>query len=153
MYSNEPTPDGTLSVHEVKSSIFNEKNKVTEKNYFHPDSFDQKAENENSKIEYYDHPNESLEKYENSDEDGKNLLRKDTNKDIQKKLSYHNDEEQNDEKDKLKTRRRSKYSQVMNEPLDLESEEKYKQALKDPHNANIQDLKKDKRFSLFQYSK
>jgi hypothetical protein len=155
MYSNESTPDGSETKYELKSSIFNDKNKVSEQDYFHPETLTQKSENETTKIEYYDNPNESSDKHEHisdEEEEGKNRLSKELNKDIQKKLSYNNDDEQTDEKDKLKTRRRSKYSQVLNEPVDLESEEKYKQALKDPQNTNIQDLKKDKRFSLYQYS-
>ncbi len=72
---------------------------------------------------------------------------------MQTKLSYNNEDEPANEKDKMKTRRRSKYSQILNEPIDAESEEKFKSAMKDPTSNNLQDLKKDKRFSLFQYSK
>ena len=78
-------------------------------------------------------------------------LRKDS-KDLSRKYTYNMDEEPTEEKDKMKTRRRSKYSQIFNDPIDDESEEKFKSALKDPNRNNLQDLKKDKRFSLYQYS-
>ena len=85
------------------------------------------------------------------------LTQKDPNPEDTLYLNSNQDDEERQEKEKLKPRRVSKYTQVVNQTSDPEYEEKMRNLLKEyttNGTANIaQEVKKDQRLSLFQYSK